>query len=125
VMLSTRVIWSFRDRYGHLPSLIHPNGDEDLSNEDASRLFQLRIELGQQEGFSGSALDSALPLDFLHQVSRVSAVEFGPTSAIFGGLIAAEVVKVVSGKDEPYNNVMLFNAHTSTAIVKRLPPLQE
>ena len=42
--------------------------------------------------------------------------------AIFGGLIAQEVLKVMSGKEEPHQNVIVLNAQKGTAVVKHLQP---
>ena len=45
--------------------------------------------------------------------------------AIFGGLVAQEVLKVLSGKEEPHQNCVLLNAEKSTAIVKHLRPTEK
>ena len=42
--------------------------------------------------------------------------------AIFGGLIAQEVLKVMSGREEPHQNAIIFNAQKGTAVVKHLQP---
>ena len=42
--------------------------------------------------------------------------------AIFGGLIAQEVLKVMSGKEEPHQNAIILNALKGTAVVKHLQP---
>ena len=42
--------------------------------------------------------------------------------AIFGGLVAQEVLKVMSGKEEPHQNAIIVNALTGTAVVKHLQP---
>ena len=42
--------------------------------------------------------------------------------SIFGGLVAQEVLKVLSGKEEPHQNCVLLNADKGTAIVKHLRP---
>ena len=42
--------------------------------------------------------------------------------AIFGGLIAQEVLKVMSGKEEPHQNAIMLNALKGTAVVKHLQP---
>ena len=42
--------------------------------------------------------------------------------AILGGLIAQEVLKVMSGREEPHQNVIVLNAQKGTAVVKHLQP---
>lgn len=42
--------------------------------------------------------------------------------AIFGGLIAQEMLKVMSGKEEPHQNAIMTNALKGTAVVKHLQP---
>ena len=45
--------------------------------------------------------------------------------AIFGGLIAQEVLKVMSGKEEPHQNAIMLNAQKGTAVVKHLQPRKD
>ena len=45
-----------------------------------------------------------------------------PVCTIFGGLIGQEVLKVVSGQGEPIQNILFFDAKTTGAIVRLVPP---
>jgi ubiquitin-like 1-activating enzyme E1 A len=38
------------------------------------------------------------------------AVELSPVAAVMGGMLGNEAVKVVTGKDEPMNNLFVFDA---------------
>lgn len=53
-----------------------------------------------------------------------AAVEYSVSGvcSIFGGLIAQEVLKVMSGKEEPHQNTIIVNALKGTAVVKHLQP---
>ena len=42
--------------------------------------------------------------------------------AIFGGVIAQDVLKVLSGKEEPHQNTVVFDAINGIALVKSLQP---
>lgn len=48
--------------------------------------------------------------------------QLSPICAVFGGLVGAEVLKVLSGKDEPYQNVVLFDAQENAAVVQWVAP---
>jgi ubiquitin-like 1-activating enzyme E1 A len=48
--------------------------------------------------------------------------ELSPVCAVGGGLLAQEVLKAVSGKDAPLQNVVLFNGIMSEAGVQNLRP---
>ena len=39
-------------------------------------------------------------------------VELSPICAIMGGMVAAEVIKIISGRDAPINNLLLLDAAT-------------
>jgi len=56
------------------------------------------------------------------QQAAVGEYSVSGVCAIFGGLIAQEVLKVMSGKEEPHQNVILLNALKGTAVVKHLQP---
>lgn len=36
--------------------------------------------------------------------------------AVFGGLLASEMLKILSGQDEPWPNVHVYNAQTSESV---------
>jgi ubiquitin-like 1-activating enzyme E1 A len=48
--------------------------------------------------------------------------ELSPVCAIVGGVLGQEVIKALSGKDEPYQNCFLYDGVNSTGIVEALRP---
>ena len=47
---------------------------------------------------------------WLEQVGRHADAELAPVCAIVGGVVASEVIKVISGKGAPINNAFFFDA---------------
>ena len=48
--------------------------------------------------------------------------QLAPISAIVGGMIASEVIKIISGKERPINNALFFDGATSDGLCQRLGP---
>lgn len=44
-------------------------------------------------------------------------VDFSPVCAIVGGILGQEVLKAISEKDLPVNNVLSFDGHSMSATV--------
>ena len=42
--------------------------------------------------------------------------------AVVGGVIANEIIKIISGKERPINNAFLFDALSGEGVVQRLGP---
>ena len=64
-----------------------------------------------------------VPEDVVRQkVAEHASHELSPVCAIVGGIIGAELIKLISGKDPPMNNVFLFDGHKSEGVVHRLGP---
>ena len=43
-----------------------------------------------------------------------------PVCAITGGILAQEIIKAVSKKDEPHNNFFFYNGVDSSAIIEKI-----
>ena len=56
---------------------------------------------------------------------RRSQIEFAPTAAIVGGLVASEVIKIIDGTWRPVNNALFVDGTTSDGLVQRLGPAFE
>lgn len=64
-------------------------------------------------------LDAAiLPLDELKRVIKHKGVEVSAVSAVMGGMIGQEVVKVISGTGRPVYNYFMFDSHTGVGVVE-------
>ena len=62
-------------------------------------------------------------VELLLRVSEGVKVSFPPVNAIVGGTWGREVIKIVSGKEEPLNNFFFFNAITSAGSVEKVGPI--
>ena len=58
----------------------------------------------------------------LQDLASASGIELAPVCAIVGGIVASEVIKVISGKELPINNAFFFDGLASNGIVQRLGP---
>jgi ubiquitin-like 1-activating enzyme E1 A len=47
--------------------------------------------------------------------------EVSPVCAIVGGILAQELIKVVTGKDEPINNFFFYNGMDGGGFVELIP----
>lgn len=53
---------------------------------------------------------------------RNRGTHISPVCAVIGGLIGAEILKVLSGRDEPLDNVIVYDSVSSSAVVKHVQP---
>ena len=67
--------------------------------------------------------DSWLSASFVAGVARHAEAEMAPVCAVVGGVVASEVIKIISGKGAPINNAFFFDAlDSSEGHVQRLGP---
>lgn len=95
-----RILYSFREIYNRNPS--PKTRDEDIK--------QLEIIRNQ---FSNEFL---VPSSwFLHVFSQIS-----PAAAVVGGVLAQEVIKVISGREEPISNIFLFDPESCCGFIEHI-----
>ena len=58
----------------------------------------------------------------LCEVYRLQGRDLSPVAAVVGGIVAQEVIKVLSGKDEPLGNCFFFDGQQSRGLVERFVP---
>lgn len=101
------VLREFEAANGRLP------GQE---TEDGAKLLAIYEELLKEK-------KSAFPKkELIEVVGKTAHVVLPPISAIVAGMWGKEVVKIVSGKDEPLNNFFFFNANTNSGTVEWVGP---
>ncbi len=61
-----------------------------------------------------------LPDDVLLRLARTQGLEIMPACAILGGLIAQEVLKVLSGRDAPFHNFLALDCLDAEGVVMKL-----
>lgn len=97
VYVCGQLLAEYQKRFGSRPN--------PASEEDAAALATLcRDELAR----NGMPADYLAPSDLRH-LAEVSSAEFAPTCAVIGGVLGQEVIKSVSRKGEPFNNVFIFD----------------
>ena len=69
-----------------------------------------------------AAASSLITDEYLAHVAQSVGAELSPVAAIVGGMVAAEAIKVISGKDRPINNVFFFDGESGDGITQRLGP---
>jgi len=97
----------------------------DAPAETVALLRALHAHRTRLLGSAGSNAEAAKVLvsnAYLADVATAASAELSPVSAIVGGMVASEVIKVISGKETPINNAFFFNGETSDGIVQRLGP---
>ena len=63
-------------------------------------------------GLAETFLREPVSAEYLSAVARHEAAEVPAVSAIMGGMVASEVIKIISAKETPINNVFLFDSTT-------------
>lgn len=94
-----KVLQKFRDSEGRDPS--YKNRSEDMA-----KLLAIRDQIAPN-----LAPDSA----FTHVFAQIS-----PVAAIVGGELAQEIIKTVSQKEAPHNNLFLFDPATCCGYVETI-----
>ncbi|KAI8048311.1 hypothetical protein BDF22DRAFT_746933 [Syncephalis plumigaleata] len=103
-----RTLWEFETEHQRLPKA-----------EDANDLNQLKIIRKRVTDAMGVA-ETVVPDELIRQLADASQVEFAPVCAILGGILAQEILKVVSGKDLPVANFFAYNGVEGTGLINTL-----
>ena len=77
---------------------------------DIGRLKTISSTILSQIGVTGSVqgLD-----EHIHEICRYGGAELHSVAAFLGGVVAQEVIKVVTGQYVPVDNLVMYNAVTS------------
>lgn len=94
-----KVLQNFRESEGRDPSY-------KSRSEDMAKLLAIRDQIAPN-----LAPDSA----FVHVFAQIS-----PVAAIVGGELAQEIIKTVSQKEAPHNNLFLFDPATCCGYVETI-----
>lgn len=58
--------------------------------------------------------------EILTELYNMDSKDLSPVAAIVGGVVAQEIIKILSGKDEPLGNCFFFNGMESRGIIENL-----
>ena len=78
----------------------------------ASAVEELRKQKLADAGLAEDFLREPLSSEFVSRVVEHTKHESPAVCAIVGGLVASEVIKILSGKEAPINNVLFYDGMT-------------
>ncbi|KAG2186389.1 hypothetical protein INT43_002827 [Umbelopsis isabellina] len=87
------------------------------SPADEAELCQLRDQYLMQLGFADlSFLDNSM----IEILAQTAATELSPVCAIVGGILAQEIIKVLSGKELPVQNWFLYDGISGSGLIHHI-----
>ncbi|TRY75292.1 hypothetical protein TCAL_01337 [Tigriopus californicus] len=99
------VLYEFQSREGRHPLLEHEEGD-------LKTLKSLGESITQKFNLPETKIPEAIyPMLFS---------EISPSAAIVGGILAQEIIKIISNRDAPHNNFFFFNPLETAGIVEKV-----
>lgn len=101
---------TFEDEMGRMPAV------ENADGADAEKLVTLYKKMCAEKG------GAHCKADVVERAGRGARFALPPVAAILGGMWGREVIKLVSGKDEPLNNFFFFNAASGGGAVEHIGP---
>jgi len=104
--LTSAVVLRYQEEHGRLPKK-----DTD---------FEALLEVRKKHFVSIDADERVLEDSTLGTFLAHVGAEIAPTTAILGGFVAQEIIKVLSGKDLPINNYFVFDGMAGVGSVETL-----
>jgi len=105
-----QVIFKFQTKEGRSPMSSKRETDIELLKTLRDDLAK-ELDLPTKNKLTNSDADKMFPLLFS---------ELSPVAAIVGGVLAQEIIKVISNKDAPHNNFFLYNPMESCGVVENI-----
>jgi len=110
LFFAIQVLLAYHDQHGAFPQ----------SDEEIAELLKMRDARAKSE----SVAADSIPDDLLKSIAKQSGAELPFVTSVFGGLLGQEILKVLSGRDAPYNNCMLYNAYEGASVVQKVPAVE-
>jgi len=104
-----RALWEFQTKFGRLPG----HGLEDLKNF---------TELAQKKHIALSLPSETLRSEILRAFIQNIGSEIAPVTAQLGGQLAQDVINVLGRRQQPIQNMVLFDGDTMTSPMYALHP---
>lgn len=122
IFFMSLILHQFLDKHGSYvglasPDLLYDSVDQIPANElevhqqKRAQLEQIKSDVIQKYGVAKDQLTQELVDTFCNS----AGAELSPVVAVVGGLLGQEVLKVISGKDEPWTNIFIYDAKNSGA----------
>ena len=89
-----------------------------LDPRDSADIMAFGQNLAKTQGAFPKVLDTETLQDYL-----ASPEEMAPVNSIVGGVLANEVLKAISGKGDPFDNLFLYSMANGAGIVEKLAPV--
>ncbi|KAJ5474878.1 hypothetical protein N7475_004444 [Penicillium sp. IBT 31633x] len=104
-----RALWEFEKMRGHRPTFTH---------EDLELFTKLSRDRHQELKLEPLTLDSVFLRTFLQNLGS----ELSPVAAFLGGAVAQDVINVLSAREQPLQNMLLFDGEKSVGPIYSLHP---
>ncbi|CAI7671610.1 unnamed protein product [Penicillium viridicatum] len=104
-----RALWEFEKLRGHRPTFTH---------EDLELFTKLSRDRHQELKLEPLTLDSVFLRTFLQNLGS----ELSPVAAFLGGSLAQDVINVLSAREQPLQNMLLFDGEKSIGPIYSLHP---
>ncbi|KAG2412707.1 hypothetical protein HFD88_010264 [Aspergillus terreus] len=104
-----RALWEFQKTSNHMPTFSH---------QDLELFTRLAREAHQELKLDISTLDSEFLRTFLQNLGS----ELSPVAAFVGGKLAQDVINVLSAREQPIQNLLLFDGEKSLSPIYPLHP---
>ncbi|KAJ5193818.1 Ubiquitin/SUMO-activating enzyme E1 [Penicillium cf. griseofulvum] len=104
-----RALWEFEKLLGHRPTFTH---------EDLELFTKLSRDRHQELKLEPLTLDSVFLRTFLQNLGS----ELSPVAAFLGGALAQDVINVLSAREQPLQNMLLFDGDKSVGPIYSLHP---
>lgn len=88
-----------------------------LDPKDSADILAFGYQLAKTQGAPPKVIDPQTLQDYLE-----STYEMAPVNSIVGGVLANEILKAVSGKGEPFDNLFLYSMADGGGMIERLAP---
>ncbi|KAJ6179073.1 hypothetical protein N7519_009534 [Penicillium mononematosum] len=104
-----RALWEFEKLRGHRPT---------FTREDLELFTKLSRDRHQELKLEPLTLDSVFLRTFLQNLGS----ELSPVAAFLGGALAQDVINVLSAREQPLQNMLLFDGEKSVGPIYSLHP---
>ncbi|PGH10125.1 hypothetical protein AJ80_07576 [Polytolypa hystricis UAMH7299] len=104
-----RALWEFQREHGHYPT---------FSRADLETFTRIANERHLELKLDPSTLTSEFLRSFLQNLGS----ELSPVAAFLGGNLAQDVINVLSGREQPLQNFLLFDGEKSVSPIYSLHP---
>jgi ubiquitin-like 1-activating enzyme E1 A len=104
-----RALWEFEKLLGHRPTFTH---------EDLELFTKLSRDRHQELKLEPLTLDSVFLRTFLQNLGN----ELSPVAAFLGGSLAQDVINVLSAREQPLQNMLLFDGEKMVGPIYPLHP---